>query len=780
MTLPDVLVNPPWRRTPRDEKVAKKKDASVEPAEAATLSWEPGERERFAGNTVLRVANPAAEEKLFERLLDELDKKTPLKTDDVARLGDEKLAELAEEMGPSNVHSQTMKLLLARLGDSIAPHAVTIVRAAPRERLLFEAAMPIRSRDLARNAAAIFFERELGNEPYVLSEAEAWLLRHADVAAAGLVDVEGDAARRVAFGALAFMASHGKLDAMANALDDETRAWLAPFAALAPLASRAETKRAVILAARGQEARAVTLLEHEPDAAAYVARVREREQKNKMDAVPEGVAALPNFFDVEKLPHVFVKETREELPRDAMRALGEMLRFSPLNHPYVGVAQVRAACDGESLDAFALALMQAWRAAGEDPREVWALESCGKIGRQTCAREIATCIRSWARGADAPRYGWDEDSHRMVLVASGSRGYAYARAGCGVLAAIDDDVARLALEDLAKTGVQIWLRKVAHELLGDGDERHDEVDAPVPTVGLDEDGSATLDLGARSYRVHFTEGLGVYLMEAQSDARIETFPKQRKEDDAKKYSIAKDRYTTITKDSKIVARFQTALLQTMMVSQRTFTPAQFVERFVKHPLLRHLGRRVIWSASPKSGVATFRIAEDGTFADEHDGAFAIDHRAITIAHPVLMNRESLDAWRARFHDYELLQPFPQIDREVFKVTAEEIGEREISGIAGNKTSRGKLFQLGRAWRPRHESEDNMGTSYTCVLESGAEARIRVEPPVMNGSGAATMRRAHGTEVFTITLATCSYSLDRLTPIEYSEVRRDLVRASVLT
>ncbi len=772
--IPRVLSDPPWRV--RTHLVARPSLVARGTSTCDTkLVWEDGERARFAGKAT-KLANPLAEEKLFERLLDELDKKTPLKTDDVARLGDEKLAELAEELGPTNVHVQTMKLVLARLGDSIASHAVTIVRAAPRERLLFEAAMPIRLPDLARNAAAIFFERELPKETYALSEAEQWMLRHAHAAACGLAGASSDAARA----GLAFMAAFGKLDDMRGALADDAIASLEPFAALAPLAARDDKRLAVVLAARGADARAVALLEKDPEAAAWVARVREGEAKKQLDAVPEAVAPLPAFFDPSALPRPTLRGGTA-LPDDAVRALGEMLRFSPLKNPYVGVAQVQEACDAESLDAFVLALFERWREAGEDPRDVWALEACGKIGGDASAREMATRVRSWARGADPPRYGWDHDAHRQVLVAPGSRGYAYARAGASVLASIAEhgtgdarEVARLAIEDIAKTGVQAWLRKVAHELLGDADVKHDEIDAPVPTVGLDDDGSATLELSVpkagsmtRSYRVKFTEDLTPYLTD-EHDKRIESLPKQRKDDDAKKYATAKDRWTTIVKDSKIVARFQTALLQSMMVSQRTFTSAQFLERFVKHPLLRHLGRRVVWSASPGDVSLAFRVAEDGSFADVHDAAFALGHHAVTVAHPVLMDRDTLAAWRTRFHDYMLMQPFPQLEREIFVCSAKEIGEHDIPDIAGRKTSRGRLFQL-RNWRLRYDEDEN-ASEYVHELSSGANARILVEPPVTND--------AKDGEVFTITRAMCTHTLDRLSRIDYSELRRDIERASV--
>ncbi len=764
MTVPRVLSDPPWR-----QKVVTHAppvgSRAVPPAKAATLVWEEGEEERFRGKPPPKLVEKA-EERLFEKLLDELDKKAPLRAAEVARLGDEKLAELAGELGPQTTDASTMKLALARVGAPFLANAVSIVRAAVRERNLFEAAMPIRSPELARNAAAAYFEREIPaslDGPYVRSDFEAWMLRHPEAVAHGLgalaVD-ESNAAHRIARAGLAFLAAHGKMEAIRAAVPAEIATWLAPFASLAPLASQPALAWGLVLATRGMDHRALAILGDAPEVKAYAARVRHGDEEKQLAAVPEGLPLLPAFFDTATLPHPHLLDGTP-LPDDALRALGEMLRFSPLANPYIGVAQVRDACDAASLDAFAADLFARWRSAGEDPREQWAFESCGKIGGEACAREVAERIRGWARGADAPRYGWDDDAHRVVLITPGSRGYAFARTGCAILAAQDTDYGRMHLADLAKTGVQVWLRKEAHRALGEEDvEDFEELDtdAPVPSVGLDPDGSAKFDIGARTFTLIFDEGLTPHLVDSEGKKQA-TFPRSRKDDDEKKYAAEKDRFAAITKDAKTVARYQVALLDRVMCSQHAFTPEAFRARYITHPFLRHLGRRVVWLA----GDQTFRIAEDGSFADAGDATFDPAALPVTVAHPVAMSQADREAWATRFADYRLMQPFPQLAREIFVRTAGEIGERNLSRFAGKKTARGRLFQLGRrGWRARFGPDM---TEYIHMLPCGASARFEVRPPIS--------RDAPEDVVYAITTATCSFSLDSLPAIDYSELVRDL-------
>jgi hypothetical protein len=752
MPIPVVLTDPPWRK-PRSAPSGARADAPATkaPAKPATMApslvWEEGERESFRGKPPPHMTE-VAEERLKERLLDELDKRAPLRAGEVARLGDESLAELAGELDGSTTDAATLKIVLGRVGDDILENAIAIVRAAPPERLLFEAAMPVRAAELARTAASAFHDRAIpmsAEEPHTRTAVEAWMLRHADAVTAGL---HGDESAP-ALAALAFVAAHGA------AMPGEGYACFAGMSAV-------RNPWALLLATR-DDPRALSLLADDPAAAAWVAHAKAERAEKELSAVPEGVAELPAFFDPKVLSAP--RADGAPLPEDAVLALGEMLRFSPLANPYAGIEQVRAACDARSLDDFAFDLFERWREAGEEPRDLWALESSGKIGGERCARAVAERIRSWARGATAPRYAWSSEAHQMVQVEMGSRGFMLARAGCAVLAAMtgeSQEVAHNLLGDLARAGVQVWLRREAARALGIAeDASQDDVEGPVPDVGLDADGTATLDLGTRKLFVRIDEHVTPALFDAEG-ARVASFPRARKDDDAQKHKTAKERWSAIDKDAKIVVRYQLALLERMMVSQRTFEPAAFRERYITHTFLRHLGRRVVWIANR----VEFRIAEDGSFADVNDHAVDagdLSEHPIGVAHPVLMHDRA--AWKTRFFDYEILQPFEQIDRATFVRGNDDIGEREIKRAVSMKTSRGRLFQLGRrGWKARFEPDS---THYERELPSGALGRFEVRPAVTEGDD----------KELSIAAASCTYAFDRLPPIDFSELMRDVAYAT---
>src|SRR5262245_21395276 len=147
MPLPSVLLGPPWRRS----RAASSRPApSVGvPLEAARVVWEDGERERFRG-PVAKPLGEDAEERLLQRLLDQIEKDRAPASTDMWRLSHDTLAEIAEEVGSQTIDVTGMRLLLAELGDEFVARAIAIVRAAPRERGLFEAMAPVRAPELAK------------------------------------------------------------------------------------------------------------------------------------------------------------------------------------------------------------------------------------------------------------------------------------------------------------------------------------------------------------------------------------------------------------------------------------------------------------------------------------------------------------------------------------------------------------------------------------------------------------------------------------------------------
>ena len=147
--VPSVLRDPPWRRSQGEAPAAALDVPAVEPK----LKWLPQEREDIAGQPPGSMSEDA-EDALLERLLEQLDRKKPPALASVRRLGDERLAELAEEISPQTTDYGLLQLLLSRVGDAFVARAVELVVASPPQRGLFKAMLPVEASALAPLAAA--------------------------------------------------------------------------------------------------------------------------------------------------------------------------------------------------------------------------------------------------------------------------------------------------------------------------------------------------------------------------------------------------------------------------------------------------------------------------------------------------------------------------------------------------------------------------------------------------------------------------------------------------
>jgi len=808
--LPSVLIDPPWRRS-REPTTASSdvvRDLGESPA---SLNWLAGERERYLGPAPRPVAEQA-EERLCQRLLDELDRQKVVPAADLARLGDTRLLEVAEELRACHVDAKSLKLLLARLGDDYLAHAIGLVRVGLPEQGLFDAMAPVWAPELVRRATSLLFHRELPDvealsRPFVPNGGEAWILRFADMVAPSLA-IHDDKPSRTA---LAWLAASG----MGATIPSSHSAFAKPFLSLSAL----DRPWVAFLAARGHDAQVLALAETPEEVSAMVgfaARALAHRGTSRdaamewlfarreiaepilrgsdlaearvacalfdgdttagdprLEDVPEAIPALPDFFDPSKLPAPKLTDGTA-LDHDHVRVLGEMLRFASFSRPYPGITQVRAACEPQSLDDFAVAILAGWKEAGEGPTDLWALECAAKVGGDRAAREVATRVRSWSRGAEPPRHAWDEESHRVVQMSSGDRGWALSRAGCQVLAKNGSDLALTLLDDLSRSGGTSWLRKEARLALDLASEERGAatgralrpaalVDAIVPDLGLPSNGVELLNLGGRSFVLVFDETLTPTLLSDEGVPQ-KGFPRLRKDDDKEKYAAAKERFSALGKDTKVLARQQILQLEHAMCVRHSWPLAAFRERFVTHPLLRHLGRRLLWATEDLS--TSFRIAEDQSFAGEHDERVEFEAARIVLVHPILLPPETRARWAERFADYEVLQPFPQLGRELFEISDDDVGQHAILRLQGAKASRGRLFQLSRrGWTARIEGE--VVEEYFRVLPSGAHATLSLSPPMTMGQG------PDAEESFTIAHASSSYTLDRLPSIDFSELVRDV-------
>ncbi|WP_051796956.1 DUF4132 domain-containing protein [Catenuloplanes japonicus] len=201
--------------------------------------------------------------------------------------------------------------------------------------------------------------------------------------------------------------------------------------------------------------------------------------------------------------------------------------------------------------------------------------------------------------------------------------------------------------------------------------------------------------------------------------RLKALPKPGAKDDPAAYA----RFTALRKDVRTVAVDQVRRLERSMTDERRWTGAEFRAYLTGHPLLWHLVRRLVWGMIDGDTVVTFRVAEDRSPATVDDTPLVVpDDAVIVLPHPAATD---LSRWATVFTDYEILQPFPQIYREVFT---------RLPDVTDVTTPTGRVLGLeSRGWR-RGTAEDNGVQDWIeRPIADGLTAAIMLDPGIAVGA-----------------------------------------------
>ncbi|MBB4950456.1 putative DNA-binding WGR domain protein [Kitasatospora gansuensis] len=403
-------------------------------------------------------------------------------------------------------------------------------------------------------------------------------------------------------------------------------------------------------------------------------------------ALPARLPVVGDWADAPLLPQIVLR-SGGAVPVAAARHLVTMLAISRPGAMYPGVDEVRALCAGESLAGFGWALFEQWRLAGMPAKDSWVLRALGWLGDDETVRRLTPVLRNWP----------GEGAHQRAVD------------GLDVLADIGSDVALMHLHGIAqrvkfkalKTRAQEKITEVAAGL---GLSAEQLADRLVPDFGLDAHGSTVIEYGPRRFTVGFDEQLKPYVLD-EDGKRRKDLPAPGAKDDAELAPAERKRFAALKKDVRTVAADQVHRLEVAMVGQRSWTATEFGQLFVGHPLLWHLVRRLVWLAETDGRAVAFRVAEDRSYAGVEDETLTLPADALVrLAHPLHLGAE-LAAWAELFADYEILQPFPQLGRQVHTLTEQEADGARLHRFEGVKVPTVKLLGLQRRGWDRGDPQD---------------------------------------------------------------------------
>ncbi len=429
--------------------------------------------------------------------------------------------------------------------------------------------------------------------------------------------------------------------------------------------------------------------------------------------LPETIPVPGAWADPGVLPRVSLRGTRQVLPLQATGHLLTVLALCSPEKAYAGVDVVRNTCDRASLARFSWELFEVWRANGMPSKDGWVFTALGLLGDDEAVRGLVPLIRAWP----------GEGQHARAVT------------GLDVLAAIGTDAALAGLNGIAQRVKFAGIRTRAQERIRDvaagmGLTAEELGDRLVPDFDLDDASTLVVDYGSRRFTVGFDEQLRPFVLDG-SGKRLRDLPKPGAKDDGGVASAEHMRFGRLKKDVRTVAGDQVARLERSMVLVRRWPAAQFRVLLAGHPLVRHLVRRLVWVSEDG---CSFRVAEDGTFADVRDEVFVLaDDAVVGVAHPLHLG-DAVAAWGEVFADYEILQPFPQLGRPVHRLTEAELSSGVLKRFEDVEVEVGRLLGLTKgAWERGAPMDAGIEHEMTRPLPGGGTIEVALEPGIAVGA-----------------------------------------------
>lgn len=306
--------------------------------------------------------------------------------------------------------------------------------------------------------------------------------------------------------------------------------------------------------------------------------------------------------------------------------------------------------------------------------------------------EIARCLTGLAISAYKKVPGIGPRAVKIGNACIYSLGARKGMEGVGQLALLKVKVRfRTALKLIDKA-----LRATA-ERLGIGCDELEEMS--VPAYGLTDVGILEEVMGSFTARLQVLGTTTTELVWVKEDGKTQkSVPADIKRDFAEELKEVK----AGAKDIQKMLPAQRTRIENLYLRQKSWAFPVWKERYLDHPLVGTLGRRIIWKFRTQNKEAD-GIWLDGQIVDVHGKEVEglCEDTQVSLWHPIANVADYVLAWRAFMVEHEIVQPFKQAHREIYVLTDAERATRIYSNrYAGHIVKQHQFNALCgvRGWR----------------------------------------------------------------------------------
>ncbi|WP_030154894.1 DUF4132 domain-containing protein [Streptomyces sp. NRRL S-244] len=333
----------------------------------------------------------------------------------------------------------------------------------------------------------------------------------------------------------------------------------------------------------------------------------------------------------------------------------------------------------------------------------------------------------------------------------GPRGPKVANAGVTALSRIDSEAA---LAELARLATRVTFKGTLKMLdsalearaVALGLSREEIEELAVPAYGLTGTGRAEYGLGESTALVEVRGARAVLSWRSAAGKPVKSVPAAVRRDHAEELKELK----AAVKDIDKMLGAQAERLDRQFLARRTWSYGKWRERYVDHPLVGTLARRLLWVVD--GTPVGFADGELRTLADTPltEGA---EGSEVTLWHPIDREPAEVAAWRDWLERHGITQPFKQAHREVYPLTDAELRTGTYSNrFAAHYLRQHQFHSLAavRGWRNKlrlavddsvppavrelpqwglraeYWIEGDGGDDYNGITDSGSFLRLRTD------------------------------------------------------
>ncbi|PQP81667.1 hypothetical protein C0Q44_18380 [Paenibacillus sp. PCH8] len=371
-----------------------------------------------------------------------------------------------------------------------------------------------------------------------------------------------------------------------------------------------------------------------------------------------------SWLSLKELPSLTRREDSQPLD-DRIKQYALVQSLDHTSGPNERLNELRDYVSEASLARFASELLQVWIQEGASAKEKWVMYVSALFGDIQIVNILAPQIKEWT------------ENSRGAIAADAVKVLAYLKDPSALMAI--DKIKRGVKNRQVKGAAEEALQLAAEQMGLTSEQLEDRL---VTTLGFDEKGTLQLSYGERSFLIKVNGDLQVVVLNEETGKSVKSLPAPAQKDDAELASQSKARFTQLKKDLKSMVTIQAQRLEESLSKQRLWSADEWKALFVQNVIMQKFAVGLIWGTYKDGALlSTFRYMEDGTFntVDEDELDLPSDVQ-VGLVHPLELDQSTLEGWTTQLEDYEIKQPFEQLNREIHQPEDEDKTKSEYDRL----------------------------------------------------------------------------------------------------